>query len=66
MSLGFYQNKPCQARLVRRTILSHKHGGGNVNGKIFFVHVQEAKRRQKKGKQKAIDCLGKSSSAQDN
>lgn len=55
-----------------RVALSHKHGNRNANGKIFFVHVQEGRtnnierENKKKGKQKAIGCLRKSSFTQGN
>ena len=53
-----------------RVALSHKHENRNANGKIFFVHVQEGRtnnietENKKKGKQKTIGCLRKSSFTQ--
>ena len=56
-----------------RVALSHKHENRNANGKIFFVHVQEGRtnniierENKKKGKQKTIGCLRKSSFTQGN
>ena len=49
-----------------RVTLSYKHGSENVSGKILEKKGRNKEKTKKKGKQKAIDCLRKSSCALDN